>query len=265
MKAGLISRLFAAFAIGAILVSVATAIFLDSARVRAVGELREVRHTLLLSALRQRLEVALSLGLDAQSLARLQVLAEAEVAADPSILSIDVFDDRGRLIFTTDAVGVGDTVPAEWVRAIARSERAGRDSNGLDVFRVSEESGLASGVPIVGDFGRVVGGLLLRRRVETEGGLARQVGLEHLVPAIGAGALGGGILALIATAALARRLDRLTSRLSEALAAEAHAAGSSATAPGLESAVAEMTAAIADIDRRCRVASAELERIDAQP
>lgn len=100
--------------------------------------------------LEKRIQTGLDLGLDLAVMTNVQVIIDAEAADDPDIVAIDVFDDRGQILFTT---GEGGSVPASWRVAFAAGETG--------VWRVSDPDRIIVGSRLTNNFGFEVGGVAL--------------------------------------------------------------------------------------------------------
>ena len=107
-----------------------------------------------LNDIRQRIETQMDLGI---ALAELQSVPEEleEYLAGEQILSIEVFDETGIVLFSTDPSFVGDLVTEEWVTAW-------RASRGQNVWSDLERDARVVGVPLRDNLGRDVGSLALR-------------------------------------------------------------------------------------------------------
>jgi hypothetical protein len=117
------------------------------------------------------IETALSLGLPLAGQQTLKGLLAREQASDPLIASIDVLDDTGAVLFSSD--------PA----------RVGRDARGTGV----DEDELPRVIPIVNDFGARVGTVALR---------ADRSAMSRALGEAARAIIGVAILALIAALAV---------------------------------------------------------------
>ena len=122
---------------------------------RTLSDFLTSRFEFELNDVRQRIETQMDLGI---ALAELESVPE-ELAeylhADEQILSIEVFDETGIVLFSTDPSFVGDLVTEEWVTAW-------RASRGQDVWSDLERDARVVGVPLRDNLGRDVGSLALR-------------------------------------------------------------------------------------------------------
>ena len=120
-------------------------------------ELRESRFQFSLDTVRTALESGLRLGLSPADLPGAQTLIDQARAREPGILSIDVFDPRGRILFTTDQDGVGVSVPVAW-RNACLDIKAGAIWNSVE-----DNDNLQCAV-LVNGYEQASGGVLLRYR-----------------------------------------------------------------------------------------------------
>lgn len=265
-----------AIAVGATLFVgvVAFGAWLDVARATTERDLRDSRYVFVLASLRQRVETSLSLGLGLQSLTGFQRLSEAEAAADPEILSIDLFDDRGRVIFTTDPVGIDANAPETWIAGLSAlpTPETGQSSAPISFFRIPERRGEALGIVLVNDFGARSGGLVLRHsRQSTSAGVNPGIAAVFALPLLSSAlavALMGGFGFYLACRPLQRAAALLEGSFAGSDAApvtrhtESRDLGYSHTP--LIKPVEAFVRGLEAADGRCAAARAELERIDAR-
>jgi len=76
-----------------------------------VESLRDSRFRFSLHQVKAALESGLRLGFAPADLPAAQGLIDQVLARQQDILSVDVFDAQGRVLFSTDQSGVGDSVP----------------------------------------------------------------------------------------------------------------------------------------------------------
>ena len=122
---------------------------------RTLSDFLTSRFEFELNDVRQRIETQMDLGI---ALAELQSVPEElqeYLHADEQILSIEVFDETGIVLFSTDPSFVGDLVTEEWVAAW-------RTSRGQQVWSNVERDARVVGVPLRDNLGRDVGSLALR-------------------------------------------------------------------------------------------------------
>ena len=122
---------------------------------RTLSDFLNSRFEFELSDLRQRIESQIDLGIELGDLQSVPAELESNMHADSQILTIEVFDQTGTVLFSTDPSFVGDLVTEEWVNAW----RAGRER---DVWSNLERDARVVGVPLRDNLGRDVGSLALR-------------------------------------------------------------------------------------------------------
>lgn len=121
------------------------------------ARLRTERLAYALFELRRVAEGSLALGLPLEVTDNLAPIMTAALDRDLTVLSIDLFDNHGRLLLSTDRFGIGESVPAEWIAA----QQA--DSDGL--WQLTERGAGVIGINVINSFGQRVGGLALRHRL----------------------------------------------------------------------------------------------------
>ena len=106
--------------------------------------------------LRAAIETGLDLGLDLETMANTEAILGRATARDPQILSIVVFDERGRPLFQRGVHSAfTDTIPTAWREAMARNPDAA-------VWHATDAQALVAGTRLLNNFGRTVGGIVLR-------------------------------------------------------------------------------------------------------
>lgn len=132
------------------------------------------------------IQSSLALGLQFADLGTLPGTMERERATDDLILSIEIFDDQGKTLYSTDRLRATRNVPQSWLTAA-------RQAKGSDwVVKNGTES--AAGISIDNSFGLVLGYMALRYSEvmvnQTTNAVARELALTTF-----------GIFALAATLA----------------------------------------------------------------
>ena len=122
---------------------------------RTLSDFLTSRFEFELNDVRQRIETQMDLGIALAELESVHEELEEYLRADEQILSIEVFDETGIVLFSTDPSFVGDLVTEEWVTAW-------RASRGHDVWSDLERDARVVGVPLRDNLGRDVGSLALR-------------------------------------------------------------------------------------------------------
>ena len=122
---------------------------------RTLSDFLNSRFEFELNDIRQRIESQVDLGIELADLPGVPAELEEYLLADAQILSIEVFDESGTVLFSTDPSFVGDLVTEEWVSAW-------HASHGRDVWSDLERDARVVGVPLRDNLGRDVGSLALR-------------------------------------------------------------------------------------------------------
>lgn len=163
MTTGLTRRFTGAFLPLLLAVLIGCAVLLSSQLDATKRTLREHRYASVAMSLASAFEVSLDLGVPLEAQRNLLDDMRFEIERDPTIVSIDVFDPTGRLVFTTDRGGVGDRVPAAWVAQLADAGRPG--------WTVADGSGRVTGASIINNFNKAAGAVALRHDAGAGGSL----------------------------------------------------------------------------------------------
>lgn len=220
-----------------------------SALSRDSAAMRESRFQFSLNSVRAALEGGLQLGLLLPGLPGGQTLIDRRRAEDRDILSIDVFDDAGRILFSTDSGGVAALVPDAWRSPCLAARQT--------PWQGKDDIGALQCMALVNAFDKTVGGVVMRYRAATRTDL-----LSALLQRWHAGAAlwltlfaGGSALGWLAYRRVERRLDAARLALAGAGATVAGSAGTIVDAPGLavrqalDAREAELDAANREADR----------------
>jgi hypothetical protein len=144
-------------------------------------------------------QASLNVGLQFTELETLTPLMEREKAADKLIVGMDVFDDAGQVIYSTDSVRLKKDVPVGWISAAKRSKTTEWASDD------GEE--VVAGISLKNNFDLTVGYLAMRySRANLESSSAG-VGREILVASL----IAFGIVAVVTPLVLIiviRRFER---------------------------------------------------------
>ena len=122
---------------------------------RTLSDFLTSRFEFEINDVRQRIETQMDLGIELSGLQGISEMLDEYQHADQQILSIEVFDEKGVVVFSTDPSFVGDLVTEEWVAAW-------RSSRGRQVWSDLERDARVVGVPLKDNLGRDVGSLALR-------------------------------------------------------------------------------------------------------
>ena len=122
---------------------------------RTLSDFLTSRFEFELNDVRQRIETQMDLGIELADLQSVPDELGKYLHADEQILSIEVYDETGIVLFSTDPSFAGDLVTEEWVTAW-------RASRGREVWSNLERDARVVGVPLRDNLGRDVGSLALR-------------------------------------------------------------------------------------------------------
>lgn len=113
------------------------------------------RFDAVLRDMKNTIETSLALGLPLNALRNTQPLIERETQQDPLILSIEVFEANGNVVFATDRDLIGDQMTDEWIEAWRTHDTAG-------AWRLREEDALVIGISLINNLDLEVGGIAFR-------------------------------------------------------------------------------------------------------
>lgn len=212
-------------------------------------DLVQSRIGFILANLRTSIEAQLSLGLRLDQIAITQTLLERERAGDSAIRAIDVFDNAGNVLFSTDRGALGEPVADSWQQAGVQ------DSDG---WWLQERGDVVFGLRLENDLGATVGSIAVTVTVAERAQHSVEM-LRFIVPlALGvtvlAGLFGWLLVARLSRSAI-RPFDRVVQQLTDGTATDSidplsqQAAAARATA----------TTTLAALDK----ADHELQTIDA--
>ena len=122
---------------------------------RTLADFLASRFEFELTDIRQRIQTQMDLGIALAELQGVSEELEEYRRADEQILTIEIFDETGIVLFSTDPSFVGDLVTEEWVTAW-------RASRGGEVWTDLQRDARVVGVPLRDNLGRDVGSLALR-------------------------------------------------------------------------------------------------------
>jgi hypothetical protein len=119
-----------------------------------IDQLRADRYRFSLGSLRTAAESGLKLGLETGELPGIQGLIADARALQRDIISIDVFDARGRVTLSSDRAGLGTSTPAEW-REPCLAARG-------EMIASSDSDSQVQCAALLNAYEQVVGGIALR-------------------------------------------------------------------------------------------------------
>jgi hypothetical protein len=243
-----LNRYFTAICLLALLVmlGIGISVWLSSVAQRN-ATLRESRFEFSLHAVRGTLESGLRLGLSLSDLAGVQELIEQTRLQEQVILSVDIFDAEGRILFTTATDGVGANLPEAW--------RAPCLAAVHENWSADDEEGRVLCGALTNNFDQVSGGVVLRYRQkeqsDTFGDLARNW------PAVLALLLGLSVLASVAGWLAARNGENKLHLQMEAIAGTAAARNGGQSGP-----LSDALVVVHGIDDQLDMVEREADRID---
>lgn len=128
-----------------------------------LAELLRSRFTFLLRDMRNTLETGMNLGLPLKGLDNVPELISGNAARNPEILSIEVFDPSGTVLFSTDSSFVGDLVAETWLDRWHKSPEP--------IWNVQEHDADTLGITLQNSLGQTAGSIALRYNRRLEDGL----------------------------------------------------------------------------------------------
>jgi hypothetical protein len=144
-------------------------------------------------------QASLAIGMQFAELAQLPQLMAREKSSDRLVRGIDVFDNSGQVIYSTDRTRVGQKVPGPWIGAAERSKTTEWTSDEADDY--------VAGISLKNAFDLTVGYLALRYSREEVERAASVAGREILLAALGS-FFGIAIVAPLALIIVIRRFER---------------------------------------------------------
>ena len=216
-----------------------------------LSDLLRDRHALVLQDIGHSIEASLALGLALDALPGVNSSLQANISRHPRVLSIEMFDERGTVLYSADESLRGDLVSEEWANAWI----AGEESVWARVERDSHVVGLR----VHNSLGHAVGSLALRySRAEFDADV-RAMGLRITVLCAGVlvvfATIGAG-LTVFFTRGVRQRLHAMWAAI------EAPADGRAATVPDASS--VRFAETIDEAQRAVKEAEQEIRRIEAE-
>lgn len=145
------------------------------------------------------IQASLALGLQFTELATLPSQMEREKASDKLIQGIDVFDDTGQIIYSTDTARVGQRVLRSWTESAGRSKTSEWSAESTDDY--------VAGISLKNNFDLTVGYLALRYSRDYVDRAASAAARQITLAALGAFA-GIALVAPLALIVVIRRFER---------------------------------------------------------
>ena len=165
---------------------------------RTLADFLTSRFEFKVNDIRRRIETQLDLGLTLSDLQDSPEILEEYLQNDEQILSIEVFDETGAVLFSTDPSFVGDLVVEEWLVAW-------RASRGRETWSAEERAAHVIGAPLKNNLDRDVGSLALRYSREVfDGSVAAQTSRLWIIGAFVV--LGMALFGVVGAMLLLRRV-----------------------------------------------------------
>lgn len=233
----------------------ATWIWQTSARAQ-VEMLRGERFRFSLNHIKSALESGLHLGNATADLPGAEALITQVRGRQPDILSIDIYDAQGDVVFSTDPGGLGLKLPAHWATPCL--------SVGAPPWSATDGDGGVQCVGLVNAFGQAAGGVLMRHRMATP--ITGNVALPDDWPTLAAWAIALVLVLGLVSAWVAWPMERQARRLRHRLEAHTAAQGhttDTAHGPSFGPEAAAL-AALAQQDAWLSAADAQADQLDNQ-
>ena len=213
-----------------------------------LSDLIRDRHALVLQDIGHSIEASLSLGLAVDALPGVNAALQARTLRDPGVLSIEMFDEQGTVVYSSDESLRGDLVSKEWATAWQMADQP--------VWARVEHDAHVVGLRVNDVLGHAVGSLALRYSRaafdrEVRAMAVRIAGLCALTVLLVS--LCGTALAVILTRGLRQRLQRMRLTLEDTppdpqIESDPRAASLIRTAEAARQAVAGATREIRQIE-----------------
>ncbi|OHC82643.1 MAG: hypothetical protein A3G73_01630 [Rhodospirillales bacterium RIFCSPLOWO2_12_FULL_67_15] len=191
------------------------------------------------SDLRSTVEAGIDLGVPLNVLTNIQTVIDRRNAQDKTILRIAVFNQSGRIIFDTDRSRIGEAIPPAWRPAHAVSEG----------WRFSRGEEWIAGAPIVNNFQKEIGGIVLRYDPDVVGRKTTSILVAMTSEAVLVNGI-GSLLAILGVWLLVRRTRRALADSVRAIADAAAPGSRDANAADERAAPAERTDELAPVAQR---------------
>jgi len=107
--------------------------------------------------IKHAIEGSVNLGIPLSQTENTQEILNRVKAGDAQILSVEVFEiagAKGNRIFGTNAAGIGQEVPDDWVKSAERTD----SSN----WQFDEDEAFGVGIALINNFNKSIGGVVLR-------------------------------------------------------------------------------------------------------
>ena len=122
---------------------------------RTLGEFLSTRFEFVVRDVKQRIETQMDLGLELSDIENIPEIMGTYLRDDPQIYTIEVFDQIGTVLYSTDTSFEGDLVTEEWIQAW-------RETGDDGVWTQFQRDAGVVGVTLRNSFDQDVGSLALR-------------------------------------------------------------------------------------------------------
>ena len=144
-------------------------------------------------------QASLQVGMQFNEIGTLPEVLKRELASDPLLRGIDVFDSQGVIVYSSDRPRVGQKVPDSWLQTAERSKATEWSAEAAEDY--------VAGISVKNSFDLTVGFLALRYAREEVDRAAAKAGGEILAASLTAFA-GVAVLAPQALIVVIRRFER---------------------------------------------------------
>ena len=160
-----------------------------------VKKLQRDRISLIAEDVEQAVERGNSIGAELATSTTLQALLERQLKSDALVLLIEIFDENGKTLFSTDKTRIHQAVPSAWTSAAYRMK--------ADQWSLAEDAAFVTGVVLKNSFDLTIGSVAIRysrsgqnRTVAAMGGYIVGIGLSTALIAFVLCGLGFALLSL---------------------------------------------------------------------
>jgi len=175
---------------------------------RLYNSVVQSRFVVMAQDIRATVEFGLNLGLGLNELRNTQDVIDRTRERDTSIVALRVFDDRGRIQFSSPPADIGEDVPDSWLVTFGRAD-------GM-ITELEDDRDYTVSVPLLNAFDQEVGGLALSYSKSAVAAAKEQM-LLRLAYIFGYAMAAFGLLTLVLVSFVARPLTASLERMDDAL------------------------------------------------
>lgn len=225
--------------------------FLNYFKYRAiVAEMVQARVLVVGRGIENSVQASLGLGLQFAEIATIPDLLRRELSTESLLRRIDIFDHKGKILYSTDAAQVGRSVPAQWIAAAAHAKKA--------QWAVEERAMNVAGLSLRNSFSLTVGYMALHYPRGYVDEAAARIGPDILVASLIA--LGGVVLLMpLLLGIVFRRVEADFAAARDALATQGAVAATGIRDAQLDAALRETHDRLAAAEKAVALAAAQLE------